>query len=356
MDILVLNKEMESIHIIDEFESMIWVERYSKCGDFELYLPIEYEIISYIKNGYYLWLESSKTVMIIEDIEIVTDNEEGNHMIVTGRSLESILDRRILWEQTILSGGLQSAVEQILLENIISPSIPDRSISNFIFEASDDPRITDLTIDAQFTGNTVYETICSICDSVNIGFRITLSDDNKFIFKLYSGIDRSYDQLVYPQVVFSPKFDNIISSNYIESDRSLKTVGLVAGEGEGAARRMVVVDSQYGAKSGLDRRELFIDARDLSSNTSWGELTNEEYRAQLNQRGVEKLSENIGVSSFEGQIDTTQMYKYGEDYSIGDIVQIINEYGMDTKSRIIEFIISQDLEGTYSYPTFASVI
>ena len=267
MDILVLNKEMESIHIIDEFESMIWVERYSKCGDFELYLPIEYEIISYIKNGYYLWLESSKTVMIIEDIEIVTDNEEGNHMIVTGRSLESILDRRILWEQTILSGGLQSAVEQILLENIISPSIPDRSISNFIFEASDDPRITDLTIDAQFTGNTVYETICSICDSVNIGFRITLSDDNKFIFKLYSGIDRSYDQLVYPQVVFSPKFDNIISSNYIESDRSLKTVGLVAGEGEGAARRMVVVDSQYGAKSGLDRRELFIDARDLSSNT-----------------------------------------------------------------------------------------
>ena len=86
--------------------------------------------------------------MIIEDIKINADTEEGNHLIVTGRSLESILERRIIWGQRIFNGNLQNGIQTMLNECIISPSIADRKISNFVFVPSADPKITSLKIDS----------------------------------------------------------------------------------------------------------------------------------------------------------------------------------------------------------------
>ena len=75
------------------------------------------------------------------------------------------------------------------------------------------------------------------------------------------GADRSYDQFTNPYVIFSPKFENVINTNYLESKKTLKTVTLVAGEGEGADRRITTVACASGAGTGLNRRELYTDAR-----------------------------------------------------------------------------------------------
>ena len=195
-------------------------------------------------------------------IQITSDTEDGNHVTVTGRSLESILDRRIVWGQKLLSGNLQNGIKTLLNENVISPSDSNRKIPNFIFKESIDPAITKLKLEAQYTGDNLYDVIQKICEEQGIGFKITLNDEKQFVFELYAGSDRSYDQTENPYVIFSPKFENIINSNYIESKASLKTVTLVGGEGEGAGRRYTTV----GGGSGLNRRELFTDARDISSN------------------------------------------------------------------------------------------
>lgn len=173
-----------------------------------------------------------------------------------------------------------------------------------------------------------------------------------FEFPLYAGSDRSYDQTRNPYVIFSPKFENIINSNYIESKASLKTVTLVGGEGEGADRRYTTV----GGGSGLNRRELFTDARDISSNVGSDDaLTDAEYMAQLQQRGKEKLAENVSITSFEGETETTIMFQYGKDFFNGDIVQIANEYGHETKARILEIVRSEDKDGYSVYPTFKTI-
>ena len=94
---------------------------------------------------------------------------------------------------------------------------------------------------------------------------------------------------------------------------------MVGGEGEGADRRYTTV----GGGSGLNRRELFTDARDISSNVGSDDaLTDAEYMAQLQQRGKEKLAENVSITSFEGETETTIMFQYGKDFFNGDIVQI----------------------------------
>lgn len=351
MEFLVLNTNFEAVAILDVFESFIWTDRYSKCGDFEIYTSSDRQIIKTLKDDFYIWTEDSEHVMIIENRKIITDVEEGNKFLVSGRSLESVLDRRIVWNQILLDGYLQGQIKRLLTENVINPSDPNRKISNFIFEETDDPYILSLKVQVQYTGDNLYEAVCKLCDAVNIGFKVTLNDDNQFVFKLYSGVDRSYDQEKNPYVVFSPSFENIIDSNYYESKASYKNVGLVAGEGEGSARRTVTVGETTSKE--LSRRELYIDARDISSTTSsGGTIPAASYDNLLRQRGDERLKENKIIQAFDGQVESTQMYRYGEHYYMGDVVQLENEYGLGSKVRVTEFIRSVDKDGIDSYPTF----
>ena len=290
--------------------------------------------------------------MIIEEIRIDTDSETGNHITITGRSLESILDRRVIWSQTTISGNLQNGIKKLVNENIISPSKEERKISNFIFKDSTDSQITGLTVEAQYTGDNLYDVISKVCEEKSIGFKVSLNESKQFVFELYAGADRSYEQTNYPYVVFSPNFDNIINSNYLESKENLKNVALVGGEGEGTARKYLAI----GNTSGLDRRELFVDARDISSEGEDGKtLTTEQYNELLKQRGNEYLADYTDLVSFEGAVETNIMYKYGVDFFDGDIVQIANEYGHEAKVRILEVVISENEEGNSVYPTFKTI-
>lgn len=262
MNLFVLDTNLNVIFIVDTYSSLIWTDRYNEYGDFELYTPISKSVLDYFKQDYYLWRNDSEHTMIIEKLLINSDVEDGDKLTVTGRSLESILDRRVVWGQRTISGNLQDGIETLLNECIINPTKPERKIDNFIFERSTDPIITALTIDTQYTGDNLYDVIQGLCVSNNIGFKITINSNNKFVFKLYAGKDRSYDQFENPYVVFSPNFDNILNTNYMESKSTLKNVSLVGGEGEGSYRKYTAV----GDTSGLNRREMYTDARDLSSD------------------------------------------------------------------------------------------
>lgn len=351
MELLVLDANFTAVTVIDSFRSMIWTDRYNSYGDFELYLPVDSSMLYYLQQDNYLWTKDSEHCMIIEDITIDSDVEEGNYLKVTGRSLESILTRRIVWGQTILNGSMQDAIQTLLNDAFISPSNEARKVDNFIFEASTDPAITELTIDTQYTGDDLYTVVQTLCEANRIGFKIVLNDQNQFVFSLYAGADRSYDQIANPYVIFSPSFENIINSNYYTSNAELKNVTLVAGEGEGASRRMTSV----GDTSGLTRREIFTDARDVSSDVDGGTLSSDEYISQLYARGVEKLAECGIKTAFEGEVDATRMFKYGEDFFIGDIVQIANEYGHEGKVYISELVLSHDETGYSVYPTFQTL-
>lgn len=347
MDITVLDTNFNPVAIVDTYESFIWTDRYYKYGDFELYTAVDSQIVDIMQLDRYLKIDGSEHMMIIEKDLIESDPEEGNRITVSGRSLESILDRRIVWGQRILDGNLQSAIKTLITEAIINPSISDRKISNFIFEDSTDPVVTNLTIRAQYTGDNLYDVIQAICEDANLGFKVTLNDSNQFVFKLYAGTDRSYNQSTVPFVIFSDRFDNLINSNFVKNRAPLKNVTLIGGEGEGSERRYTTV----GSASGLSRRELFTDARDISSKTDDATLSDAEYNAQLQQRGREKLTENVEIVYMDGEVDTS-MYQYGVDYFNGDIVQLRDAYGNENSARILEMITSEDKDKISVYPTF----
>ena len=347
----VLNRSFTHFRTIDEYDSFIWNDRYNGAGDFEIEIAVnKINILAFIPN-YYIRFDESEHIMIIEDLNIKTDSEDGDVLLVTGRSLESILDRRIVWEQTLLTGNFQNGIERLLNEAFINPIDPDRKIPNLIFKRSTDPEITKLTIDNQFTGDNVYTVIQGLCSIYDLGFKIILNDKDQLEFSLYKGIDRSYAQVDNTYVIFSPEFENIIGSEYFESTRPLKTIGLVAGEGEGKNRTKITIGDK--TQKGLDRRESFIDAKHITSKVENQELSEAEYLLQLSKFGLIKMSGMQIAKSFDGTVDTTKTFNFQDEFFMGDIVQVEDSVGLTGRSRIIEFIFSDnESNGIERYPTF----
>ncbi len=353
MEVWILDTDFSSVSVLDTFESLIWTDRYREYGDFEIFAFPTSQLINDAKDDFYLYNPASEHTMIIEHHEVTTDIEEGPRFIVTGRSLESILTRRIVWNQTTISGSLQNGIKKLITENFIAPEVSERKITNFVFVESTDPEITKLTHEQQYTGDIVYDVIADLCNTYDIGFKVTLNIDKKrFEFSLYKGKDRSYAQETNPYVIFSPNYENIINSDYTHSIKDYKNVTRIGGEGVGVDRKMTT----YGEASGLSRREIFTDARDISSKTDNGEvLSDEDYLNLLQQRGKENLAEYPIKEGFEGEVEASKMFIYGRDFFLGDCVQVQNEFGMSGTSLVSEIVFSQDKDGESVYPTFLSL-
>lgn len=355
MELNVLNSNFNIIGTIDTFDSLIWTIRYNSYGDFEIYTYPTADNISKLVINNYLYLKNSDSVMVIEDIQINTDSENGSRMVVTGRSLESILDRRLLWGQVTIAGSLQDSIELMLTNNVIAPSDTNRTIPNFFFESSTDEYILSLILNSQYFCENLYSVLESICQTYEIGFYIRLDDDNNLVFGLFNGVDRSYQQETNPYVVFSPKFTNLANSKYIDTIKSLKTVTLVAGEGEGSARVLTEVLGQNGSEIGLERREMYTDGSSISATTNEGTLTPYEYLDLLTKKGEEDLISAREETSFDCEISDKSIYVINQHYFLGDIVQLKNEFGIESSVRVTEVIYSQSQDGINIYPTLSSV-
>lgn len=394
MEALILDKDLQTVCIIDAFESFIWTDRYNTPGDFEIYMPVERAPLEYIKRDYYLWIHDSDRLQIIEDIEFTTDVEDGDHLTITGRTLESMLDRRIVFMRTVINGNLQNGIERLLNENAINPIDSARKLSRLRFMHNDDERVTKLTMDVNYLGEDLLTILEDLCEINDLGFKIVYNEPNdSFDFSLYYGEDRSYDQEKNPWVVFSTNYDNLVGSNYFESYANLKTAAMIASSvNDESGQEIVDVDGRPGM-TGMDRRELFVDGSSIErpevsvnedeirenverrfSNKSdkvkeeyvqkaLSEALNaatsqstETFRAQLKQLGEEELRKTYITETFEGQIEAALQYVYDRDFFIGDVVQVRNRYGKEAGSRVTEVIRTHDVSGESLTPTFTTLI
>ena len=352
MEPYILSKTFETLGVVDEFESFIWTDRYSEYGDFEIYAIPSAKILEIGKRNNYVYLPESEHVMIIESVNTTTDVDQGDRIVLSGRSLESILDRRIVWKQTTVDGNVNACIKKLINDNIINPSDTYRKINGFQYIDATDSSITGVSMKAQYTGDNLYDVITEICNEIGIGFKITLNSSN-FQFKLYNGTNRSYTQDTRPWVVFSPEFENLINSSYLYSSLNWKNAALIAGEDQGTARRVTEIGT---SRTDLVRRELFVDARDIrSTDENNNAIPDATYFAMLRKRGQEHLTEYTKDKAFEGDVESLKGFVYGEDYYLGDIVEVEDAYGFGDQVRVSEVVFSQDSNGISVVPTFSTM-
>lgn len=341
---IIVDQSFNRLCVVDDFISFIWSRRYFDVGDFELVISMASPNRQYMLEGNYVVRDGIGEAGIIEHVGITVDLTGQETMVITGRFLSSIIGRRIIAQQTQVSGTIEACVKKLINENAISPQNSARRLPGLQYGTWSIPATT---MQQQFTGKNLLEVLQDICKTYNIGFRVDLTDTNAFSLVLYNGIDRSYAQSANPYVVFSNEYDNLASSDYSEDYQSVVTDVLVAGEGEGLNRKTQWASS--GSARGLDRYELYVDARNASTNN--GEISDAVYYAQLREEGLENITSV--VQAFAGEVFLTNM-ELGTDFNVGDVCVIENrKWGITANARLIEVIESVGEDGTYSVvPTF----
>lgn len=346
MEIYVLDGLSGVQSIVETYRSCIWNVQYFGLSDFQLILPGTPENIERLQIDTMLVRAEDITqsgyenVMIIENRYIDYDIDKGWELTIRGRGLKSILSRRIVWEQTNLTGNLEKCIRQVISQNVINSG--NRKISNFILDS--EIGISDV-VDVQLLGENIADWLSDICKSYGLGFDVYINN-GKYIFKLIKGADRTFDQDTNIPVVFSIEYDNLTHTTYMQDKGNYKNAALIGGEGEGVGRRTASI----GTATELNRYEMFVDGSSVSSN---GEIITEDtYYKMLRDYGEEQLSQTSQLSHVVGSVLPNGMYDLNVDYFLGDLVQIVNT-GISAVTRITEIIYSEDENGSSLVPTFS---
>ena len=330
MNISAFDENLNYIDEIDKFTSLQWVRKYHETGTFELHCPVTSHNIKTLIRGNLIWKKGSKEVGIIEYRNLSINQAGEEQLKLVGRFYTSVLSRRILrttenHQNKLVELIVRSMVDKNCITTVDVRKLPILlgTLNNFAEK-----------INYQNTYGDLLEELTKLSLTSGVGFYIrTDLSAQKHYFETFKGIDRSINQGVNSPVVFSRDYDNFYEQEYTDSDNDLKTTAIVAGEGEGSERTVIEVLDNY---TGLDRRELFVDARDLQKEVDGVVMTDTEYRNILTQRGNEKLSEYKELQTFEGKI-ITKNYEYKKDYDLGDIVTVLDKnWDVAVDTRITE--------------------
>lgn len=358
------DQSTELIGIIDTAQSIIWHSVYFGVGDFEIYVEATRENVALLQADNFVTRPDDLEVGIIEAVTIDDDVQGGKMITASGRFAKSILERRQIYnlagtvnKPAVLSGNVEEAVRKLVADNAISCPFDSRrnipllalgALSNIPLQIVDD---SGADAQKQVSNENLLTYTDAVLQEYGLGATVILdADARKLLYVVFSGIDRSTDNANGSDpIVFSSEFDNMTNSSYQFDATTEKNAAIIGGEGEGLERFFSIV---AGTQTGLQRRELFVDASSIArtyqdENDVEHTYSETEYRAMLDAQGRQDLKASPVTEIFGGAIDITNSpWQYNRDFSLGDIVtQQNNDIGKYVNVRIIDILEAQDANG-----------
>ncbi len=363
MDLITLNEENQQAKLIENYDSLIWTERFNTIGDFQLLSGNIEQFMELLPEGKVVSLRESTVPMIVETHEIVRKKNAPTQIKITGRDYCSILDRRIAIQGIVGALGewqvvvkIPSDVAHFIINQICVVGILDAKDifppDKVQFITPDDylastgpnrqfsvPRGNLLSAVVGFLQTEAREDPTTIPPSpavVQHGIRAIRpnSSGTAIGIEIYTGTDRS------DTIIFDATRDLLDDGKYLFSKVGSATDAYLLGPT--TAVKMAKGDGA----SGLERRVILVDGS-TSGIEDVDALTNE---------GARDLSLAHETALFDGSINQDlSPYAYNVDYFLGDIVLMQGDYGLETKSRITEYIRSEDATGSKVYPTLTAI-
>ena len=289
-DVYIYNWDLQLVGIVDAFKSLIWAKRYNKVGDCELYVPATRENLALCRKGYFIMRDDDDMICQIKRVELDTDAENGNYIVATGYDAKRMLDQRIVWSTMTANGNAETFVRRMVDGALGSAAADNRQMrgsgGRLIFALGALAGLTD-RLSEQVSYKNVGEKIREYCMKFGWGYRVRLSG-GALLFELYKGLNRA------GSVVFSDDYENLAATIYVEDESNMGNVSLNAGEGQGAERFRCM----SGEAAGVDRYEIYTDARDLSKT-----ITYEELKATYPLSGAAIISVGGGYAYRVNQLD-----------------------------------------------------
>lgn len=331
MRIIFLDENFETVGSISVYSSLIWDRRYYEPGVFELHTSVDY--FTMMNTSKYLWRNDRKELGIIREVEYAQTDKGERNAFCKGYFAEKLLDNRVIQRSLNLTGTPEEISRQLVTDFFISPTDTDRTFPQIVLgEVAGIGTSTHV----QTTGTVVGEKMYEIEQTQEMTHSLEFDyESNLLRLVIWKGLDRTDDQTENSWAVFSDKFKNVKDVVYDRDESEYKNYAYVAGEGEGSARVVVEIDNRSDPDE--ERRELYVDARDLQKETETKTYTDAEYEQLLRQRGLEKLKEYDLIETVSSNIETHANLVYGEDYDLGDRCTYQNlDVGIECTKRITE--------------------
>lgn len=313
--------------IEQSWETLEYTRRYFGMDTFQLAINRSRRWAGELRQGRLLYLpdEGDRLFLIEQMLDVAEGSAGSDHLTVAGRSLEGIgmASRRVLPpagqdydKQTAIAA--ETAMKHYV-DFHAGPGAPAaRELPGLVIAASGGAGPA-VTVAGRY--QRVFDIVREIGLLAGIGWEITydpVGDD--FVFDTIVGVDRS------ASVFFDFAFDTLNRWEELESILESSTVAIVAGQGEGKDRN-VATRWEGTEPTGFDRREEFIDARDVGLGDTAG----------LNLRGDAFLAAASPERRFEADVHQHGSFRYGEHWDLGDIVLARNvPRGIAAATRIVE--------------------
>lgn len=276
MYLAVLDESMIIQHICEDYKSVVWTERFHGFGDFKLVIPGTLENLRTYQLDYYLYTKGTNKLMIIEQIELNTEYGKESLLTISGRSLESILDRRVMhpypmWDGTYLCkhertrGKVKDVIKHYTnllfkqrdsldasherhvmgfgwysvdeLPDGIRKGRPVSSLDIGDIQVSSAGYVRGMSLNASYNNigyddkdpytmeGSWYKLVQELTDLTMSGWAIEYNGEDPYYWYgyTYNGVNRTFGQGERPAVVFSPKYDNLSKATYFKSKVSTRT-------------------------------------------------------------------------------------------------------------------------------------
>lgn len=367
---------------IDGYSSLIWTERYLDHSSFELKSKFVLDMLFKMSRRRLFSIVGSNEIMMSETLSIADDANGYPEITVTGRSLTSLIDYRVI-QGTRGSGttflkpytGLEAAL--VYLWN------------NFRNNTSNDVAVAASRVPFFET----FVPYSAVTDSSNLWADLGNSDDDKFLegksgdqirkwlstvpgdgghywnyglrmvkppsgpakivsvvtdpgsskgtitrtnqetfdvgrFDVYSGQETN--------VRFNFALDMASGTKYLFSNADLNTI---VYNTSGTSKNSVYRSGEDHA-TGYFCRYGFVDSGDTYSSTPARDAL---YKT------------NKSVQMFDALLSPQNPYKYGVDYNLGDAVYIYGDYDQYKRVIVDQYVRVDDADGDRGYPMFVDI-
>lgn len=374
MRIFTLDRGFIEQEEIDAFDSAIWTERYYGDGDFELSVEASNIMMQKLPRGTMMMCEGSPEPMILETRDI----KEGV-LKTTGITLTQWLNNRIIRtspdhsvKEWVLPGFPPGEVLTYIVQQMCIGSsyltgfdpigIPASRTSlwpipGLQIGATDiGPGPDGPTVDVTVPFGPVYDALKAIATTYEVGQKIVLDGAYEDYYILsyisYRGANRTSAQTVNPTVRFSSDMDSLTDITDLESITDHKNSVYIFSD---IADSAIAPTAGFAATApvdttGFDLRVFMGTADNVPSDIDAPGLMK-----ILDQQALKEAQARKVVQLVDGTISQVTDVVYGNNFFMGDIVEVEGNTGILQNARITEYIRSQDASGSKSYPTLAMI-
>jgi len=334
----IFDESFKRLGVIGVYEDLDFTTNYHSHSLLVATIDASPQNIKHFVNSNELRILTKSTDLSRGYIVDYADFKDGakTDLVIIAKSLGVMLNWRMIERQQVFTGNIVSVMNKFVEPFITTSQKLNRILPNLVIGPSE---VININIEAAYTDKPLDESLWDICVKNEISYEVLMNHEaKKYEFVVYSGKNRSTLQAENPHVIFATVFGNVISQSYLDDKSNYKSTAYVAGEGEGVARKVLIINDEA---TGFARREVFFDARDLqstykNSNDADVTLPPSEYDALLRERGLNRLAEYPHIQTFINETDATAQYIYGRDYLLGDVTTSRNDkLGLIMHSRVV---------------------